>query len=145
MQNYYEVICKCGHAGSRQYYIPVAFPVKAENGKQASSIARRLPRVKHNHKDAILSCREISYEEYLDLNEINNNDPYLKCTNIQQQNQLDLSDRLVEDPHYFNRDRRKKIRHDVEAYLGKEAIRNVKYYVNNCLYDEDIYRLSMCY
>ena len=99
MTKYFKVVTKCGHVG-RQHYVPVAFAVQAENGKEAAKIARFLPRVKHDHKDAILSCVEVSYEDFLELNRINNEDAYLKCSSRQEQNQIDLSDRLFDDNHY---------------------------------------------
>lgn len=63
---FYKVTCKCGHVG-KQYFIRISFPINADSGKEASEIARSLPRVKHDHKDAILDCKEIDYEEYLIL------------------------------------------------------------------------------
>ena len=60
---YYEVKAKCGHVGRNNYYIGTLF-LWAENGKDAASVARRFPRVKHDQKDAILSVLEISRAEY---------------------------------------------------------------------------------
>lgn len=97
-KRYFKVVAKCGHVGKKKY-IPIAFGICAENGKEAASITRKIGRVKHHHKDAILSCCEISYEQYLTIQEINNNDPYLKCKNVQEQSQIDLSTRLVVDHH----------------------------------------------
>nr|MCR5786790.1 hypothetical protein [Acholeplasmatales bacterium] len=72
----------------------------AETGKEAAKLTRFFPRVKHDHKDAILDCKEVSYEEFLELNTINLNDEYLKCHSRQQQSLIDLSDRLEDDNHY---------------------------------------------
>lgn len=113
---YYKIICKCGHLG-RKKYIPIAFPVKAFSGKQAAAIARNIPRVKHQHKDAILSVKEISFQEYNDLIIINNNDPYLKCSSRKEQRKTcDLSSRWVADPHYvdFKKEKAKKREHRKE-------------------------------
>ena len=77
-KKYYEVIAKCGHVG-RKKYIPVKFAVVAESGKEAAKKVRQFPRVKHNHKDAILDVRCITVEEFLEIKESNANDPYLKC------------------------------------------------------------------
>ncbi len=99
MTKYFKVVAKCGHIG-RKHYIPVAFAIEADSGKEAAKIARFLPRVKHDHKDAILDCKEFSYEEYVELTEINNNDDYLKCHCKQQQNLIDLSGRIEDDNHY---------------------------------------------
>ena len=68
--NYFEVIAKCGHVGKR-FYIPIKFAVAAESSKEAAKIARSIPRVKHDHKDAILSVKKISYQEYVQLEEEN--------------------------------------------------------------------------
>lgn len=98
---FYRVTCKCGHIG-RQFFIRIDFPVNADSGKEAAEIARNIPRVKHDHKDAILNCVEIDYEEYLIIQKINNNDPYLKCKNPQEQDHIaDLADRLEPEPKYL--------------------------------------------
>lgn len=82
----------------RAFYIRVSFPVVAESAKEASRIARYIPRVKHDHKDAILNCVKISLEEYEELKEINRNDEYLPCKNKQEQNKIsDFDSRLVKE------------------------------------------------
>lgn len=67
---YFAVKCKCGHV-SRKYYIPITFGVIARNRKEAARQAGNIPRVKHNHKDAILSCQEVSYIEFINIAEEN--------------------------------------------------------------------------
>ena len=86
MMNCYEVKAKCGHVGKSRYLI-VAFPIKADNGRDAAQIVRKMGRVKHDHKDAIRSVRKITQEEYDDLVMKNNNDPYLQARNKQEQNE----------------------------------------------------------
>ena len=81
---FYKVVCMCGHVGSMKS-IPIPFVVKAMNGKEAAILARNIPRVKHHRKNAVLSCDEITKEQYEELNRINNADPYLSCKNIQEQ------------------------------------------------------------
>ncbi len=81
---FYKAVCMCGHVG-RNNYIPIAFAVKATDGKEAAKIARDLPRVKHHKKYAVLSCDEINEEQYEELRRINDSDPYLSCKNIQEQ------------------------------------------------------------
>jgi hypothetical protein len=89
-QYFYAVTCKCGHVG-RHRYMPITFPVVADSKKDAARIARDIPRVKHDHKDAILGVKQISLEEFQDLQTINNNDPYLKMkSKYQQKEYLDL-------------------------------------------------------
>jgi len=99
MKKYFKVVAKCGHIG-RKHYIPVAFAVEAEDGKEAAKLTRFFSRVKHNHKDAILDCKEVSYEEFSELKTINLNDEYLKCHSRQEQNLIDLSERIEDDSHY---------------------------------------------
>lgn len=117
---YYKVITKCGHVG-RKSYIPITFAINAESGKEASKVARNLPRVKHNRRFAIISCEEIMHDEYLEIKRINNNDPYLNCKNIQQQNLIDLSDRICVDDEFriplYSKEERK---HRVEFKKKKE-------------------------
>jgi hypothetical protein len=98
-KNYYEVIAKCGHVG-RKNYIPVKFAVVAESGKEAAKKVRQFPRVKHDHKDAILDVRCITLEEFLEIKEINDKDLYLKCHSRQEQNLIvNLAERMVADLH----------------------------------------------
>ena len=62
--NYYIVQAKCGHVGKGKY-IPIDFPIKAKNARLAAFYARKKPGVKHNHSNAILSVREVSFKEFL--------------------------------------------------------------------------------
>lgn len=104
MENkYYCVETKCGHVG-RKNYIQIAFPICAQSKKEASEIARQIPRVKHDHKDAIISCKEINESEYYELLRKNKEDPYLQCNSRREQNGIEnLYCRLLEDPHYIAR------------------------------------------
>ncbi len=98
---FFRVTCKCGHVG-KQFFIRIDFPVNADSGKEAAEIARNIPRVKHDHKDAILNCVEIDYEEYQIIQKINNNDPYLKCKNPQEQAHiLGFDERLEPEPKFL--------------------------------------------
>lgn len=97
---FFRVTCKCGHVG-KQFFVRIDFPENADSGKEAAEIARSIPRVKHDHKDAILNCVEIDYEEYIILQKINDNDPYLKCKNPQEQAHiLGFAERLEAEPRY---------------------------------------------
>lgn len=122
-KNYYKVICKCGHVG-RKHYVPIQFAIIAENGTEAAKIGRNLPRVKHQHKDAVLNVIKINYEDYLELKEINNNDPYLKCKNKQQQNDTcDLTNRIEIDEHNIvNPINKTKRKEHVEYLLRKQKL-----------------------
>ena len=115
-EKYYMVIAKCGHVG-RKNYIPIKFAVVAESGKEAAKKVRQFPRVKHNHKDAILDVRCITLEEFLEIKEINNNDPYLKCHSRQEQNLIiNLAERMVTDFHNVKQAFDKQARKDRVAY-----------------------------
>ena len=75
-ENYYLFEVMCGHVGAYAY-IPVLFPIIAEDGREAAKKARSIPRVKHHNKYAILSVKKCSYEEYLAQKEANEEDAYL--------------------------------------------------------------------
>lgn len=112
-KNYYEVIAKCGHVG-RKHYVPIKFAVIAENGKEAAKIIRQFPRVKRNHKDAILSVNKISYERYLEIIEINHNDQYLKCHSKHEQKLInDFEERLEDDFHDL------EVKYDKQARIDR--------------------------
>ena len=97
---FYLVTTKCGHVG-KTAYVPITFPIIANNGKEAARIARWLPRVKHCHRDAILECKRVDKEQFELQKEINNQDPYLKVKSKQEQQMLvtNLSERIQIDKH----------------------------------------------
>ena len=109
MKNFFEVIAKCGHVG-RNKYIPIKFAVEAESGKDAAAIVRRFPRVKHDHKDAILSVAKIDYARYLEINAINDNNPYLKCGSKHEQRLIVGLDQQLEEDYHCKKVRYKKER-----------------------------------
>lgn len=88
---YYKVAAKCGHV-RRGHYIIKDFFVKAEDGKNAAYKVRRLPRVKHDWKDAIVSVTSITREEFMQGHEIQNQDLYFKVTNSSEQKLYDAID-----------------------------------------------------
>ena len=115
-KKYFMVIAKCGHVGKKNY-IPVKFAVVAESGKEAAKKVRQFPRVKHDHKDAILDVRCITLEEFLEIKEINDNDPYLKSHSRQEQNLIvNLDERMVADLHNVKQAFDKQTRKDRVAY-----------------------------
>ena len=122
---YFMVTAKCGHVG-RDYYIPIDFPVRADSAKEAAAAARSLPRVKHHHKDAILSVQEVDYYGYADVCYVNSFDPYLQCSNIQEQRQeFDaIYYRIMEEDKREPRSKRELPEKPV--FNGKERIRNVR-------------------
>ena len=124
---YYEVTAKCGHVG-KGFYIPITFPVRAHSAAEAASVTREFPRVKHDHKDAILFVREVDADEYDDQRTVNNYDPYLMCRNRQDQlREYDaIYNRLEEETRSeccWERELPEKA-----VFSGKKRIRNVRQY-----------------
>ena len=85
MKQFFKVIAKCGHVGKKKYYLGNFYEM-AESGKNAAKIVRGRGRVKHDKKDAILSVKRISFEEYQEGLVQKKKDPYFNCKNIQDQN-----------------------------------------------------------
>ena len=124
---YYEVTAKCGHVG-KGYYIPIAFPVRAQTAAEAASVTRAFPRVKHDHKDAILSVREVDLCDYDELRQMNHYDPYLMCRSKREQmREYDaICNRLVEETRCESG--RERALPEKAVFAGKERIRNVRRY-----------------
>lgn len=88
---YYKVKAKCGHV-RRGKYILMDFYVKAESGKDAASIVRQKPRVKHDWKDAIESVDEICEVEYLNGKAQMRTNLYFAVTNSSEQRRVNAID-----------------------------------------------------
>ena len=112
-KNYYEVIAKCGHVG-RKHYVPIKFAVIAEDGKEAAKKVRQFSRVKHNHKDAILNVKKITYEGYLEIIEVNHDDEYLKCHSKHEQKLINNFEERLEDD--FNN---LEVKYDKQARIDR--------------------------
>lgn len=123
---YYKVTAKCGHVGKGFYY-PGDLFIKADNGRAAAKVARNMPRVKHDHKDAILNVKEICYDEYLMGREAVGTNPYFTCESIQEQYQYweEIESVILVDD-YFKKKNLKKV-------SKKHSLRNV--YNEDPLYD----------
>ena len=135
---YYRVVAKCGHVG-RKHYVPISFAVVARNGKEASKQARDYARVKHHHKDAILSCTEVSYDLYKEIKNNNDNDPYLHCKNKKEQKAIEFFDQRIEeepikDHSYIKSNHKDRYIYKYKKY--KEQMSSKKYkggaYYANC-------------
>ena len=102
MKNYYEVKAKCGHVGKMYYYEGTFYEV-AEDGKEAATIVRERPRVKHQHKDAILSVKKITLEEYLDGKKRKESEVYFRCENPQEQDLFwdEIGNKVFPEPRYL--------------------------------------------
>ena len=129
-QKYYAVHCKCGHVG-RNNYVEIVFAIKAANARDAASIARKLSRVKHHKKSAILDCYQISYEKYCELIEINRKDPYFKCNNIQDQRSIEgFESRIVKEPEVQDFKKNKKERIELLQYKAKKQKQYIEELMN---------------
>lgn len=132
MKKYYSVICKCGHADSTTKCIFITFPIIAESKKEAAYLGRKMPRVKHHHKDAVKDVKEISKEEYLKLKELNDKDSYLHCSNIQEQRQLNIDYRFVDDLYMLSKKILKNRKtSNKRVYDSKIKIKYPKAYIRN--------------
>ncbi|MDY3905114.1 MAG: hypothetical protein SO007_08040 [Candidatus Enteromonas sp.] len=118
---YYQVKAKCGHVG-RNNYIPKTFYIKAEDGKEAASKVRKIPRVKHGKKFAVLETKKITKEEYLEGIRINKEDLFLKVTCVQQQRVLcpNLEEEIIKEEETATYKKSQVRRHLVENVRIKE-------------------------
>ena len=99
-RKYFKVIAKCGHVGKR-HYIPIAYAVVAKSAHEASQAVMKYRRVKKHMKSAIISCAEISKEDYNTLKEENDNNPYLHCkVNKDEFAIADLEDKVISFEKY---------------------------------------------
>jgi hypothetical protein len=116
-KKHFIVEVKCGHVG-RDHYVPIKFPVIAENAKEAARKARTFPRVKKHHKDAILSVEKVESLIYFEQIKVNKDDPYLLFRSKHEQNILDsiIKDRKHKEPRYIKLvDKRKPIKYKKEG------------------------------
>ena len=81
---YYIVDAVCGHVG-RNNGIIKSFAVHAQDGKQAASLVKSIPRVKHDYKYVIQRVQEVSFYDFIVQIMINEKDPYLHVSNRQEQ------------------------------------------------------------
>jgi len=127
---FYLVTAKCGHVGKASY-MPIIFPIKAENGREAAKIARTYPRVKHNHWDAILDCQLVDEETYKKQIILNSDDPYLKASSKQEQKKLviGLKERIRKDYHQneINKLKKKSSKPNL-MYQKQKYINNFSFY-----------------
>ena len=98
----YVVSVKGGHVG-RHRYMPIDMPIKATSKKEAATIARSRPRVKHDHPDAILSVSHVTEEVFMETVRKNREDPYLNVRSKHEQkmfqDQIDARTKPETRPH----------------------------------------------
>lgn len=118
-EKYFAVVVKCGHSG-RGFYTPIMFQIVAKNMEDAKQFALQTQRVKRDESGAILLCMEVSQEEALLIEKINDHDPFLRSTRLDGDDGLIIERRIVEDYiveanqgqrflDKMNRDKRKKV------------------------------------
>lgn len=91
---YFKVYAKCGHVGRNNYLLKWLYII-ASSKKEAASIARNTPRVKHDHKDAIRNVIEIDYDNYAEgLVELKN-DLYFQVNNSSEQRKLNVLENCI--------------------------------------------------
>lgn len=85
--------------------MPITFPIKAFNKKEAVKKVKNFPRVKRDHKDVILEINQVSYDDYKKQIEINNKDPYLHIKRKKDQKEIieDLKERFKKEENYKRR------------------------------------------
>ena len=128
---YFKVEAKCGHVG-RGKCIWITFAATADNGKEAAKKVRDFKRVKHDHKDAIGSVKEISFEEFIVIKATNDADPYLHCKNVQEQRRIpDFDQRVVEDKKALQEEKKtdKSFRRKLLEFAMHEADLALKRYL----------------
>lgn len=143
-KSYFKVTCKCGHADSKKKCTYIDFPIVATSRKEASSIARNLPRVKHHHKDCIRDCVEITFEEYQELLVKNQQNTYLQSHSIQQQRENVDYSIFEDDPAFLNKDEiKKKEISNKKCYDKKIIIKYPKIYLRCHILDYEINEMEV--
>lgn len=131
MKKHFEVVAKCGHVGRGKYY-EGKFYIEAEDAKEAAKITRQKGRVKHDHKDAIISVKEITYKQYKHGRNMHDNEAFFNCKSIQEQNAVydEIKENIKEENKTSYKKEKEKSRKNV--YDGKNAIRNPHKYARMC-------------
>ncbi len=90
----YAVILKCGHCGNG-YFIPLIVCERAQNIHSAITLAKRMPRVKRDKRDAVIDAFEITYFEKFFIEKINDRDGY-RLGKVLEDDQETLERRILE-------------------------------------------------
>ena len=131
---YYEVTVKFGHVGKNKYYKGNIY-IKAENGKEAASKARSCPRVKHDHKDAILSVTELDYETFQELWKNNEEISYFSCYNVQEQRNClcEIQDKIFQETRFDQEPVKRTKKHNLRNKYNNDP--DYDFYKNRRNYD----------
>jgi hypothetical protein len=122
----YEVCVKCGHVGKGKY-IDKVIAMIAHDAKSAALLARNMPRVKHDHKDAIRYVKEIDQERYNEIIERNSHDMYFQCENVQQSRECLVfeQEEIKEEEYFFEEEKEES---NKTFFVGKTKIKDPKKY-----------------
>ena len=96
---YYATVLKCGHCHSPLYFLPIIFVIVAKDAKSAVYIAKKMPRVKRDHKDFIVDVCEISKQEAVLIKLCNENDPFIKTESKKTDNIENTLKRRIIEPN----------------------------------------------
>lgn len=130
---YWKVEARCGHIKKNKYIVKT-FYVQAENGEEAAGIVRWKPRVKHHHKKAIISTKEIDRETYLAGIKSNQKDPYFQATSKQEQKATCLG--IDYETYYEEKEIEYRKKPRIRQYLMKcQLDKEWKKERNTCTYE----------
>lgn len=126
LMKYFEVVAKCGHVG-RDHYYEGHFPVRAADKKQAARQIKQAPRVKKDHKDAILSVTEIDEKAYWELVAKHDAEPFFHYDSSGKQNFDDIKDSLrIETEIQFRHRELSKYNKDKPTYAKPSKYRGIR-------------------
>ena len=133
----FEVEIKCGHVG-KNHFILKTVPVIAENKKAAAAKAKLMPRVKHDHPDAVRQVRVIDAPRYAELVKVHREDPYFQCRSIQEQRKLCNDLEIFPEVPHKQKSKCKMEPQEKVHFVGKERVQNLKRYQKYYIVSEDI-------
>ena len=127
---YFKIDAKCGHVGKSNYIVK-SFYIECNSKKEAASIVRQLPRVKHHHKDAIINVAKINEDDFNKGRLENSNDPYFQATSSSEQRltcTISLDEIIKESE---NTKKKKKKAYQKRAILEKDLIKVMSNEIKN--------------
>ena len=110
----------------------------AESRKAAAALARMMPRVKHDHPDAIRQVRVIDAPRYAELVKVHRADPYFQCQSVQEQRERCGNLDILQEERQRHPSKLQNTQLNKLHYVGKEIIRNPKRYQRYYITSEDI-------
>lgn len=129
---YFKVTAKFGHCGRNNYYEGIVY-IHANNAKEAANLVRWTPRIKHHHKDAILSVEQTDYVLYLQEQVLLKSNRYFSCTSVQDKKKIniEMEQFIKEEPYCFENNRVDRIKY--KKQILRKLQRKADKYKNNLL------------